>query len=290
MLPSPRWRAVGKAERYPSEVQRIADRLAPTAKKRFLAAMAEMADSPEEAAIISALKAKDAAALARLFRVPLVPSQMSSVLATLKQAFNTAGTAAFRKVADRMSFRGSFNLVNPRAVKAAREQGAKLVKEVSDSTKAVIREFVTKGVDAGPSVQETARLLRGSIGLTDWQAAAVLKYRAKLLKEGRDAAQAARMSERYAGKLLRYRAETISRTETQFAVQRGQREAWRQAAEKKLFRRDKTAQTWSANPGACDQCRMLDGETVLFDTPFSNGLEGPPAHPRCRCTVYLQFL
>lgn len=42
---------------------------------------------------------------------------------------------------------------------------------------------------------------------------------------------------------------------------------------------------WSADGEACDICQALDGETVALESNFSNGTDGPPAHPNCRCSV-----
>lgn len=43
--------------------------------------------------------------------------------------------------------------------------------------------------------------------------------------------------------------------------------------------------TWVIQPGACPICIPLDGETVRASESFSNGLDYPPVHVSCRCTV-----
>ncbi len=42
---------------------------------------------------------------------------------------------------------------------------------------------------------------------------------------------------------------------------------------------------WLADPDACDDCADLDGEVVPIDETFSDGEDGPPDHPNCRCVV-----
>jgi SPP1 gp7 family putative phage head morphogenesis protein len=42
---------------------------------------------------------------------------------------------------------------------------------------------------------------------------------------------------------------------------------------------------WLASPDACDDCAELDEEIVDVDDVFSNGEDGPPDHPNCRCVV-----
>jgi SPP1 gp7 family putative phage head morphogenesis protein len=41
----------------------------------------------------------------------------------------------------------------------------------------------------------------------------------------------------------------------------------------------------SLDARGCDECRGLDGEIQPEGEKFSNGIEMPPAHPNCRCTV-----
>lgn len=43
---------------------------------------------------------------------------------------------------------------------------------------------------------------------------------------------------------------------------------------------------WSADAEACDECDAMNGEEVALEESFSDGSDGPPAHPNCRCTTY----
>jgi hypothetical protein len=46
-----------------------------------------------------------------------------------------------------------------------------------------------------------------------------------------------------------------------------------------------TMKTWNADGGnSCDVCDALDGVHVGTDETF-DGLDGPPAHPNCACTI-----
>jgi SPP1 gp7 family putative phage head morphogenesis protein len=81
------------------------------------------------------------------------------------------------------------------------------------------------------------------------------------------------------------RAELIARTEIMRAVNAGQREAWNQAVDDGLLTGDEQ-RTWIATDDelTCPICNDLDGETIGLDEQYSDGSDGPPAHPRCRCT------
>lgn len=73
------------------------------------------------------------------------------------------------------------------------------------------------------------------------------------------------------------RAETIARTESVRAYSDGGRE----------YAKDTGAETktWQISVTACPICKQIGelGKSVPIDEPYHNGLEGPPAHPRCNC-------
>lgn len=82
----------------------------------------------------------------------------------------------------------------------------------------------------------------------------------------------------------RDRAELIARSESMRASSAGQRFAWKQAVRQGLLS-TKEQKTWIATDGCCDECDELDGEVVDLDEQFSgDGEDGPPLHPRCRCS------
>jgi SPP1 gp7 family putative phage head morphogenesis protein len=74
------------------------------------------------------------------------------------------------------------------------------------------------------------------------------------------------------------RAEMIARTESAFADVHGNIEGWRASGEV-------TQKQFLAAPDCCDECQEIDGETVGLDDTFSDGSDGPPLHPRCRCNI-----
>lgn len=72
------------------------------------------------------------------------------------------------------------------------------------------------------------------------------------------------------------RAETIARTESAMTDTHGNIEGWKASGvvESKQF---------LASPDCCDECQEIDGEVVGLDDTFSDGSDGAPLHPRCRC-------
>lgn len=145
----------------------------------------------------------------------------------------------------------AFNPDAPDVKAWAEQHAADLVTGVSASTRDAIRDEVVDLFDGDRSVAEMTDRLTGLLG---------------------DDA----------------RAEMIASTETMRAANEGQQEAWSQAIDAGLLTGDEQ-QEWIASDDEdeCDDCDALDGETVGLDDAFSDGSDGPPAHPNCRCTVGL---
>jgi len=194
----------------------------------------------------------------------------------------------------RAGFKFSFDLVNPRVAPWARENAARLVREVGDETRASLRDIVVRMTTDGVPPRIAAKEIREHVGLTERQSRAVSNRRAKLEAEGRPAAQVDRMTEAYSKKLLRYRSENIARTEIIRSQTAGQTIAWEAAADEGLIDRATVKRQWIAAVGSArtdDLCLALaELEPVGMGEPFvAEGLEfdAPPAHPSCRCTLAL---
>ena len=197
----------------------------------------------------------------------------------------------------------SFNPGNPRAAAIAQTQAGRLIKEVSDSSRAVINQTLVDAQNGGFGTRKTAQEIKQNIGLTEKQLASVKRYE-NLLREGssealnrelRDKrfdrtvanankkplteAQIQTMTDRYRAKMIAYRAETIARTESSESVNQGRAEAMRQNLEATGLTEDAVTKTWVATKDKRTRRSHkhggLDGKTVLgLDTPFISPLTG----------------
>lgn len=77
------------------------------------------------------------------------------------------------------------------------------------------------------------------------------------------------------------RAEMIAQTESVNAYQSGLLNFGLETGAKR--------KVYEALAGACAICAPLDGEVVDINDTFSNGVDHPPSHPRCRCSAYLEY-
>ncbi len=180
-----------------------------------------------------------------------------------------------------------FNRANQLAVAWAERQAAELVAGLTDVTKAGVRAAVAEALRLGWSAERTARAIRASVGLTDRQAASVVKFAERLADKDppvSDARLWARV-DRYADAQVRARALLIARTELASASSAGQQELWDNAAADGVLDISALQKVWltTDDDALCDECEPLGEEEVDVDGTFSNGDDGPPAHPGCRC-------
>ncbi|GAJ12411.1 unnamed protein product, partial [marine sediment metagenome] len=77
-----------------------------------------------------------------------------------------------------------------------------------------------------------------------------------------------------------YRAVRIARTETIAASNQGALQAYDQSGvvEKKEW-------YCAIDERTCEECSAMHGEVVKLHDNFSGGVDAPPLHPDCRCTI-----
>lgn len=151
----------------------------------------------------------------------------------------------------------SFDAGDPHAKAWIQEQALELAQGISETTRDEIRDLIDHAFDAGNTDLDVDELTKRITNLID-------------------------DSER---------ADVIARTETMRAANQGQLEAWDQAEEQGLLTGDEKKE-WIVTPDdrLCPICEPLDGEQVDRDGTFNvegEEIDGPPAHPRCRCAMAL---
>lgn len=148
----------------------------------------------------------------------------------------------------------AFDRTNPRARDWVDEHVGELIDEMSRSTRERVKDLVGRTVDGEFDTHDLADRITELIGDES-------------------------------------RAETIARTETMAASNGGQREAWAQAVDDGLLNGDEEEE-WITTPDdiTCEICQPMDGVKKPLGGQFNVGgelIDGPPAHPRCRCTTAL---
>lgn len=182
------------------------------------------------------------------------------------------------------------------------DRSAELVTNCCREQQEAIRYLVAESISHQMAPAELARYIRPTIGLTERQAAANLRYYENMksqLSENHPRVKpesienrAREAAARYAERQQRYRAETIARTELVTAYHQGNDEAVRQAMAQNLMPPMKKIWSTSGDDKVCPACSALEGMEIGMDDgfKFTSGrrtmeVELPPAHPRCACAV-----
>lgn len=214
-----------------------------------------------------------------------------------------------QREANRLGLGIRFDIVNPNVVRVAQNQAAQLVTRLTSEQRKSVNQAIVDAVMGRFSTDETARIIRSSIGLTDrYTQSVATRYQDVRDRAIRDNVKPTKASElaatqasKYADKLIRARAKTIARTEIAAATNYGRQLTWERAVEEGLLGAD-TKKRWVLAVDACDICKAIaesydddDAKPSIFGE-FSDprlavgeasGWHGltPPVHPNCRCFV-----
>lgn len=165
-------------------------------------------------------------------------------------------------------------------------QGGKLIREVSEEQYKAINVLVRQAsFSETMDMKELAKAIRPTVGLTARQAQAAYNRYQQAIADGYSKDEARAIQAKYAEKLHRTRAETISITEMAYAYNYGQQAYMEQCVKDGLIGGAQKKWMTALDERVCAVCGKLDGEVTEMDTPFSAGVLVPPAHPRCRCAV-----
>ena len=231
-------------------------------------------------------------------------------------------TAAF--LSDVLEVTVGFDQVNERAVGIMRGERLRLIREFSAEQRAATREALTDGVARGINPLQQARAFRGSIGITARQQRAVNNFRELLSTNNRESltralrdrrfdrtvenairsgevltdAQVERMVVRYRERYLKFRTETIARTEALRAVHQGSEEGYRQAIDAGHVDPGSLRRTWvtARDEKVRGSHAAMGGQIRSFGEPFMSGRGAQLRHPgdpdasaaetaRCRCAL-----
>lgn len=204
-----------------------------------------------------------------------------------------------------------FDVANPKTVGFLQRYAGEKITGLTRETHKVVRDTLERGFAAGRNGISVARDIRGMIGLTEGQQAAVLNFRSILedgvTTSGREASfadYAARelrdarydstvrtafesgdrlsqdridaMVDRYQENTLNYRADTIGRTEGMAGVSAGNLEVWNQAAEEGMIQAGEVRRYWVYT----DDEKVRDSHAAIPDmNPEGVGLDEPFASP-----------
>jgi hypothetical protein len=162
----------------------LADKQAPAVKRAILKAFSG-ADAATIKALAAALSGGRVEEVLALLGLGNLETRLGGMVSELRSAMTAAGGLAAATVPAIPQLIGpaleiGFDLYNPRTLRFLEAYEFKLVREVSNETRAGIRQVVSDGYTAGRNPRAVARDLKKSIGLTARQAQAVGNFRKEL--------------------------------------------------------------------------------------------------------------
>jgi hypothetical protein len=173
-------------------------------------------------------------------------------------------------------------------VEEAKGEIAGRVTNILSETREAIRARIIRSFREGGKKFEVFRDLEDVVGLSSPAAKAVSNYRQSLIDAEWDDAAIDKAVDRYSNRKIRERAETIARTETMTILNAGVELAWDQGMDQGYFDGIDMERVWIVTPDErlCPICEPMTNVSVPYGEDFP--IDGPPAHPRCRCTEGLR--
>lgn len=320
--------------RRPTDRQRLEALLAVqerAIREAFLAAFDRVAASVDRRAVLAALEAGNAVAALDLLQVRT--DLLAPLAEAIRGAYVAGGSMIGAGIPPSRAVVG-FDGRHPRAERWVRDNAAALVTEIAADQRAAIRAVLLGQLEAGRNPRAIITNLVGRvtpqgrqggiIGLTSQQAGWVENARQQLealdpgyfqrarrdarfdglvrraIRDGQPLSRLDmdRITRRYQERLLAYRAEVVSRTESISALRAGRHEGIEQGIESGAFRRDQVRVRWSATMDARtrDTHQAMNGQEVKMGAAFTfpsgaqalfpgDGSLGAPASDtvQCRC-------
>lgn len=223
---------------------------------------------------------------ARVERTVFRPGMMALLLgvfsAIFLQAFGLAAQDAAGKIPG-----FHFNPLDDRYVGWLQQHTAEAVSSITDQARASLRGILIRGFRAGLSADQIAFEIKAGLFVLDRQSAAIETMGQRMRENGILESQVrARMGAAYR-QALHYRANLIAATELTSAITAANLLVWEDAF--RLGLTDKHRKRWVTvfDERTCPICKPLHNVTVDLNAVFPGGMDGPPAHPICRCHLEL---
>ncbi len=188
-------------------------------------------------------------------------------------------------------------LATERARSWIRSTGGRRITNITAANRRAINNSVARALGAGLSPTAAAQRISREVGLTEQQAASLRNFEEGLIRRRIPSPEAdtqfvretiAQDVERARDRMIDQRSRRILETESQFAIQEGERQFYEQAAAQGEIELEGMEKRWFTvrDDRVCEICEPLHGKVVGFRDEFRslsfNGA-APPAHPSCRC-------
>ncbi|WP_313349380.1 phage minor head protein [Paracoccus sp. (in: a-proteobacteria)] len=298
--------------RLPKDIQAALDRLGPAIRNAFLEAIEQITNAAQMNRLVAAIEAGMIEEAIEALRVE--QGFFSPLNEAVRTAYLDGGAIVLAGLRLKDPYHGDsfvlgFDGRHDRAERWVRDRSSNLIVEVIDDQKAMARDVIRSGLEAGQNPRTvaldivgrvdrtTGKRQGGFIGLTSQQASWAKNAERELrsldanyftrtrrdkrydatvraaIDSGKPIAEAdiRRIITRYRDRLKKYRGDNIARTEALNSIRAGQFEGFEQLVESGRVRRDQISVTWSATMDSRtrDHHRHLNGQSVQFGGFFA---------------------
>lgn len=293
-------------EEFYGIVHRIADRLQPVMVQRMLAAFRAVEasiDVDKFAAIMATGSATQA--LNSLPWLELAQHLGAIDTQIIRAAFQLSGEQSAAEFADVLGFQLRFDLEHPTAADWARRNAAQLIKEVTNETKAAVRELIAAAIENEWTRREVSQMIAGKdgkpgmVGLLRRDVERLNRRRLELEAAGIPADRIRERIARAARQMVKRRARVIARTELMNSTNAGQQILWEQAVARGELDWQRTTKIVVVTPDdrldfkVCEPMPdMKENKDLRITDKFTTGTGerflAPTFHPQCRCGMRIE--
>ena len=168
-------------DRGSDRIEALAAKLETSLARVILAAFQAQKDGVSTKDLVAALESGDIGKVLRLLDLPSTLAAFEAVAPVVQSGTYAAGAAAAATISPRLT--GTtfvFNQLNPRLLTLLQTYNLGLIRQINDTTKEGVRQYLIAGMAEGRNPKDVAREVKGVVGLTDRQAQAVKNYRKQL--------------------------------------------------------------------------------------------------------------
>lgn len=219
-------------------------------------------------------------------RAVFSPGTIAALVALFAGVFLAAFAHAAKAAADAIpGF--NFNPLDQRYLSWLQQHAAEAVANITDQARATLRGILIRGFRLGLTPEQIAAEIKAGLFVLDRNSAAIETMAQRMRDSGISEAQVrARMAAAY-GQAIRHRAMVIAATELTSAITAARLLAWEEAFRLGLTFKNRKRWVTAYDERVCPICMPLHNVTVDLNAAFPGGMDGPPAHPVCRCNLEL---
>ena len=272
----------------------VADRFKNDVRDLFIGSVEEVRRNIDRARLQSAVGQRNGPLIERTIPIETLNTLTDFMADSNLSQIALAGSVSANIFEAVTGFQLDFDPRSQGVITLAQTQAADLVTGIVDAQVNDVRRAIQTILEGDRSIDASAQLIGDIVGLTERQAATLLRFEQNLRDQGIDEAQLRDRVSRMGNAMRKRRGEMIGRTETITIANGGQHEAWRQGANRGLIDRRTAQRVWitTDDDRTCPICEPMDGQVVgleeAFVTPQGRSVMYPTAHPQCRCAVALR--